>query len=332
MDDLKQFVAMSLKPLQTRMLRMPSRGNRTTGVLAKLQDLVKTRESEEVGTLSLTCRSMFLHHKTVKKLDPDSLFKAVDKKKDGKIDEGEFLAFLKKCEKPMIKKKKPEAEKKEDDKAEKKDDDDKEDKKNENGDEKKEDAEETEPMALPSKEDLQRVFNALDEDDECAIKKDQFMKYIRVYMKVVKETVCTKGIEIKSEIIRRLEMKEVVEVLEGPVPEGSVEIDRIKVRVMRDDSEAWVTLAGNQGTVFLIEGGSQWAVVKETVLTDNFDPTEKGTTSRKLKAGELVDVLEWPKKEETSGLTRMKCKTVKGGFTGWATTLGNTGTVFLEAA
>merc|ERR1719253_254375 len=96
-------------------------------------------------------------------------------------------------------------------------------------------------------------------------------------------------------------------------------------------------MAGNQGTKFIQEGGSIFKVVKETILTEAFeiDGGSKETTrklkdnTRKLKVNELVEVREWPKKEEKTGLMRMKCKAKADGATGWATTLGNSGVEFL---
>merc|ERR1711865_1366241 len=175
------------------------------------------------------------------------------------------------------------------------------------------------------------------EDD--SISKETFLRFVRCFMKVVKETVVTEALEIKSKTLRRLELGDVVTVLEGPVSEGTVDVSRARVLVMKDDLEAWVTVSGNQGTPFLVEGGGQFRVIKETVLTDSFDPaaTQEETrklkqTTQKLKVGELVDVYEWPRKEEPSGLIRMKCRTHKPVQVGWATTMGNQGTVFLEPA
>ena len=51
-----------------------------------------------------------------------------------------------------------------------------------------------------------------------------------------------------------------------------------------------------------------------------------------LKEGELVEVREWMKKDESSGLMRTKVKTKTGGHIGWATAIGNSGNVFLELA
>merc|ERR1712139_528958 len=104
---------------------------------------------------------------------------------------------------------------------------------------------------------------------------------------------------------------------------------------MGDDKEGWVTPAGNQGTVYLVDGGNVFKVVKETILTGAFvigEAPEGGAKvkDRKLKVGELVEVREWAKKEETSGLMRMKVCVKSDGQIGWATSLGNTGIKFLE--
>merc|ERR1711933_554725 len=101
----------------------------------------------------------------------------------------------------------------------------------------------------------------------------------------------------------------------------------------------WLPVAGNQGTVFLVEANNQFRVVKETILTESFELDGGGSkdatrklkdTTRKLREGEVVEVREWARKEEKSGLMRMKCKAKSDGSIGWVTTVGNQGTVFLE--
>merc|ERR1712060_891039 len=102
--------------------------------------------------------------------------------------------------------------------------------------------------------------------------------------------------------------------------------------VMKDDLEGWVTKSGNQGTMFLEEGGNTFKVITETILTETFalDGSGAKASTRKLKVGEIVEVREWPAKEEKSGLMRMKCRTRTDGITGYVTTVGNQGTVYLE--
>merc|ERR1712196_497768 len=98
----------------------------------------------------------------------------------------------------------------------------------------------------------------------------------------------------------------------------------------------WVTPVGNQGTIFLkeTEGGLVMKVMKETILTASFEICGDAgkEQSRKLKPGEMVEVLQWMKKDETSGLMRAKVKTKVGSYVGWATAVGQNGQEFLTLA
>merc|ERR1740130_818433 len=109
----------------------------------------------------------------------------------------------------------------------------------------------------------------------------------------------------------------------GPTKEeeGS-EISRLKVKAMSDDLEGWVTPVGNQGTVFLEEGGKLFKVVKETILTGSFVIGEDTKTKdRKLKVGEICEARVWAKKEEASGLMRMQVALKADGQVGWVTSV-----------
>merc|ERR1719162_2725094 len=100
---------------------------------------------------------------------------------------------------------------------------------------------------------------------------------------------------------------------------------------MSDNVEGWVTPLGSRGTVFVEDGGNIFKVVKETILTGAFVIGEDSKTNdRKLKVGEVVEAQEWARKEEVSGLMRMKVRVKSDGQIGWATSLANTGAVFLE--
>merc|ERR1711865_567733 len=111
------------------------------------------------------------------------------------------------------------------------------------------------------------------------------------------------GLDIKSKPMRRLVEGEVIEALTGPTKTGSddAEISRIKVKAMSDDTEGWVTPVGNQGTIFLEDGGNVYKVVKDTILTGTFViGGESKQKDRKLKVGDLCEVREWARKEETT--------------------------------
>merc|ERR1712129_634378 len=194
---------------------------------------------------------------------------------------------------------------------------------------KDEDGEEADRL---SEEDASRLFNYLDSDDKDHLTKEEFINLIRKFMKVVRASVLNEEISIKSKPSRRLAEGEVLEVLTGPTRESEdAEIERLKVKAMSDGQEGWVTPLGNQGTVYLQEGGNVYKVVKETILTGSFVIGENTKQKdRKLKVGEQVEVREWAKKEESSGLMRMKVRVNSDGQLGFVTSLGNTGIVFLE--
>merc|ERR1712176_1360338 len=100
------------------------------------------------------------------------------------------------------------------------------------------------------------------------------------------DTVITSGFNIKeSKALRRLELGEVVEILDGPIKEETAGVMRFHAKAMKDDIDGWITLAGNQGTVFLEEGGNLFKVVKETITTDSFglDGGDTKESNRKLK-------------------------------------------------
>merc|ERR1719150_199712 len=106
-------------------------------------------------------------------------------------------------------------------------------------------------------------------------------------MKVIKDTVLTSKLGIKdadSKTLARLSAGDVVEVLQDPQKEESVGVMRVNVKVVygSDTSEGWITVKGNQETVYLEDCAATFKVVKETILTDAFDLSEKKEVTRSL--------------------------------------------------
>mmetsp|Transcript_87148 Transcript_87148/g.255076 ORF Transcript_87148/g.255076 Transcript_87148/m.255076 type:complete len:878 (+) Transcript_87148:90-2723(+) len=163
------------------------------------------------------------------------------------------------------------------------------------------------------------------------IGKERFMELIRLYYKCVKGTVLSEDISIKSKNVRRLDVGEVLEALEGPTKEEGVGVQRVRCQCVSDEAVGWVTIAGNQGTPFLEPGGNFFNVVKETLLTDGLS-VQDSKTVRRLSKGEVIEVLEFQKKDASVDVKRIKGKAKLDGATGWITVASNQGTVFLEAA
>lgn len=161
------------------------------------------------------------------------------------------------------------------------------------------------------------------------ISKEKFLELIRLFYKCVKGTVLTEELSIKTKKIRNLEVGEVLECLEGPSTEEGASVQRVRCQSVQDDATGWATIAGNQGTPFLVSGGNLYKCVKETVITDGLSVSDSKTV-RRLAKGEAVEVLEFPKKDDTVGVRRIKGKAKLDGVVGWITVCGNQGTSFLE--
>jgi len=72
-----------------------------------------------------------------------------------------------------------------------------------------------------------------------------------------------------------------------------------------------------------------YTVVKEIFLTS--DLQVGSDTLRLLREGETLDVLEWDKKEESSGVMRMKVKARSDdGAVGWVTKASTDDVAFLK--
>lgn len=290
--ELKAFLNGEVSKLQASMKNFEPRTTKFSQVCTKWRADAQKKANDELEKLRADGIAMMYRYMGEKKFNGEDVFKAINKKKNGKIDEAEFVKFFKANLKSE----------------------------GENGD----------AIAMPDDE-VRRLFAYLDNEEEGSLPKDTFLSIIRKFMKATKASVITEDISIKSKIIRRLEEGEVLEVITGPTKEESVDVARLHVKAMKDDTTGWVTPVGNQGTIFLEEGGNMFKVVKETILTGSF--VIGGDTKikdRKLKVGEICEVREWPKKEETSGLMRMKVRVKSDGQIGWATKEGNTGIMFLE--
>lgn len=319
--EIDEALALWLKNERTKLeVRLKNLRNvvaKAETVLKKFRDEAAVKDVAELKELAKKAVTLLKVHQAAKEMQSLEIFKAIAKGKVS-IQADAFVAFLKKAQAEAQKAKE----------AAKKDDD---------AEEKKETAEEE----LLSDEEFKRAFTALDDEEEGFLSEENFVRLLRQVMKVMKDIVITSEICIKeSKTLRRLEVGEAVEVLEGPklaAAGGEEAMKRVRARAMKDDVEGWVTVEGNQGTIFLKEGGDTYKVVKETILTESFKigaPKEEARkikeSTRKLKVGELVTVREWEKKDEETGLTRMKCKVKQDGLVGYLTTIGNTGIRFVE--
>jgi len=175
------------------------------------------------------------------------------------------------------------------------------------------------------------VCRSIDTD---GIGRRRFQAFMQQYYVVVKGIAITDAFDIgEAKTIRKVELQEVIELLEGPkATEGEASIRRVRGRSLKDGAEGWVTLQGNQGTPYLQEVEKPYYYCKTDVsLEKEFKSSGEDGTLRTLKADEVLELLEGPKKETYEPVLRVKGKASKDDALGWFTARDKTGTVFAEA-
>merc|ERR1712194_506221 len=178
----------------------------------------------------------------------------------------------------------------------------------------------------------ENVFQHLVESvgDTETLSKGQFMELARLFYKVIRATVLTEDMSIKSQIVKRLEPGAVVEGLQLPEKDETVDVTRIRCKLMPDGPEGFVTVCGTQGSAFLEAGGRVMTVVKDTIMTDGFVVADSATV-RMVSKGEFFDVLEFEKAEaEESDVRRIKGKARSDGVVGYITVSNGEDNIIME--
>jgi len=164
------------------------------------------------------------------------------------------------------------------------------------------------------------------------IPKDDFVRlfaFSAVYYRVCKPTALTDRMSIRgSTMIRRLLEGEVFESDTAPKREEATGVMRVHGRAVSDGVDGWVTIAGNEGSVFLVEGADLFEVALEVDLTSEFE-VARGTCVRQLERGERIRVVEWEQRDP-SGAMRLKGTALSDNAVGWVTRKGARGTSFLK--
>lgn len=151
------------------------------------------------------------------------------------------------------------------------------------------------------------------------ITKLNFQEILQEFWKCAKEIAITVSFDVKkSKTIRKLVVGEIVAVLEGPKIDDVAGLERIRCCALLDLKDGWATLRGNQGTNFLERTVKPYYCCEAQVqLQAAFESSSPETS--KARRGEILEVIEGPRKEPASEIVRVWGKAVKDGKTGWVT-------------
>merc|ERR1712048_677626 len=144
--------------------------------------------------------------------------------------------------------------------------------------------------------------------------------------------ICKRCVPIEKELTsdsgteRMLQEGEIFEVVEGPVPETKESTNRMKGRNLGDGSVGWITLT----SMSVVPWSPRYKCNDVTMLTDGLEIVSAANL-RKIEPGELLEALDTPVREQSSGLVRVRVRAEKDGVSGFVTVRGAQGSPFLEA-
>jgi len=151
------------------------------------------------------------------------------------------------------------------------------------------------------------------------LRKSGFAQIVQEFQTCTKTIAITDVFDIgEASTVRKLEVGEVFEVLEGPREEGETKVPRVRGRALRDGKEGWVSVTGNQGANFLKAAEKPFLkCVSEAPLHEGFADGSKEV--RKLEVDEVLELLEGPREETTKAELLLRGNACKDGAVGWIT-------------
>lgn len=169
--------------------------------------------------------------------------------------------------------------------------------------------------------------------DSGGIGRRRFQSFLQQYFVVVKGIAITDEFEIsKAKTLRKAELEEVIELLDGPRGDDKLGVQRIKGKSLKDSIEGWISLKGNQGTPFLQEVEKPFYSCKaEIALEREFKSEGQDGVLRTMVEDEVLELIEGPRKETFEPGVRVKGKANNDGALGWFTARDKNGTIFAEA-
>jgi len=149
----------------------------------------------------------------------------------------------------------------------------------------------------------------------------------RAILEPAKLLLCKQSIAIttafdiaEGKALRKLDVGEALEVLEGPKEDPVRSLTRVKARTKTDGKEGWVTLKGNQGTSYADETDKHYICKISAPLERRF--ASGSETVRQLEEGEVVEIVDGPKSETKEGVKRVRGRNIGSGEEGWFTLAG----------
>jgi len=137
-------------------------------------------------------------------------------------------------------------------------------------------------------------------------------------MYVCRSTIAmTDNFEInKCKVLRKVDVGETLEVLGGQEKSDAKQgFSRLRFKAVRDGREGWVTLIGNQGTVYVEVSDTHF--VADHVITLRSGASRDAKVLRELQKGEVLEGQEPPKEVRPQARMGARARALDDGKIGW---------------
>lgn len=152
------------------------------------------------------------------------------------------------------------------------------------------------------------------------------------FVRCAKDIAVTSGFDVKDgKTLRKLVLDEIAEVLEEERTDEGTGMVRCLVRALADNSEGWVTVRGNQGTTFMEPCPKPFYILDDEVQVQAGFSSSSAEV-RRVRAGEVLELLEGPRREEANEVLRARGRGPSDARDGWVTFKDAAGNEHFEQA
>lgn len=134
---------------------------------------------------------------------------------------------------------------------------------------------------------------------------------------VCKSTIAmTEALDIHGgKVMRKVDVGEALEVVGDEQASNNKDITRLKFRAVRDGKEGFVTLKGNQGTVYLAISDSHF--VADKAMTLRAGAGRDSDVVKQIAAGDVLEGQEAPKEVKPDAKMGARVRSIEDNSTGW---------------
>jgi len=134
---------------------------------------------------------------------------------------------------------------------------------------------------------------------------------------VCKSTIAmTDVFDIKEcQVVRKVDVGETLEVVGETKQDSTVEISRLEFRSIRDGKKGWVTLRGNQGTIFMEPSMSHYVLSADGTMRSS--AARSSAVVREIQKGETLEAVESPIEDQPESRVLAKVRALESAEDGW---------------